>query len=1189
VQLAAADIGGASFRVTGGRIDALTTNPKGHLDGRFEAQTFDSLTEIAAKLLPGSGVSEWLARTAPVLSPAVVNARLNAPPKNGSGFQVSFDGVAGDTTFNIAVQSAVNLKDVAAWRATPSVFQVKLDSPDSAAFARQFGLATTDVDADPGAHVSIKGNGIPKDGLDSAADIEVAGLVANAQGKLVLAGAVPAFNGSATIRSDDLAPLLAVAGLKIPLAEGATPLALTGTATTNGASLALRWQDGTVADRAVSGEAQLARLDDRTWRVGGDLIVDDVDLGWLSSLALGVAPAISDDPKSPWSKVGFTPPTYGAVNGKIGVTTQHLRVGGLDVTGGKVALALQPNRLDVDLTGGSLAGGKAVGGVSIQNVDGGATLTGQFSLAGARVGDFAWRQGDQPVLTGGLDLSANFEATGRSPAALVASTTGGGVIAIHDGTAHNLNPATGQVVVRLSDLGEPFSEAGLKSAVADQIDRQAFAFGETGGAFTIAGGTVRASGLAARAAGADVAGTVAIDLSALSLASDWTLKFSTLEPVAGSGDPQIGVAFRGPLSAPARAIDALPLNSYLSTRQAARMLDVIATEEADRIERQRLEQRLAKMRDDAARIERARQQAIEAAKRRADASAAAAAKVATLHVDREIVADVRSAAQLARSAELAAAAAAAAKSDADAAVAAAIVARAKAGDAQSALAAAIQEDTRAAAGVVKASDDVSAAEAKAASTAQAAIDATNAAAVADDTVKAAAAAEAKAKAEADKAAAATSQTNAALDDANSKAAAARAAADAAATDSANAQAALDAAGKSISEASQAREAAVAALRAAESALAVAVTGAQRSSETARQAAQAAVEADAERARLEMTARGAADDLRRAEAERDNARAEAMSDRQQYSSALAELNAAEAADPAGSGIQVLTKRSMTDHLKQVLEIAENKLTAAENAVVVASGKAASTRAEADIAVGKAQAAAAVAQQAATDNAAVQSGLALKQSQRDAAASDAQAREADAQRAGTAFNAAETDAQQKAQRALDLAALAASAETAQSQATKASAASTAGVEGFALEQARAKHAAAVADAAKARALADSTALEASAASQALTLLRAAYEDASRAAAAAHATRLALEQAAATAGAAAASAQSAADAATARASRLAADAAAAAQRVRTDVAKETSVAPAPPVPRQRPKPFSLVPDAFAGEAPLQITPAQ
>ncbi len=806
VQLAVGDLGGASFRVTSGRIDGLTTSPRGHLDARLEATTFDGLSAIAAKFLPDSGLAEWLARTAPALQPAYLDARITGPPKTGgTGVEVALDGVAGQTTFNATVDSAA--EKLADWRTAPASLGVTLDSPDSAALAHQFGLAAAAVDNDPGAHVAVSGKGVPADGLVATIDTSLAGLTVGGNGKLAFgADFVPAFAGDFTAKADDLAPFSSIASLTVPGAPGA-PLSASGTISTAGTAASFAWQNGTVAGHTVGGKITLARAADASWHIDGGLSVDAVDLGWLASLSLGSPPVPTGNAKAPWPKTAFVAPTYGPVSGKLEVAADHLAVGTLDVTGGTLALALAPQRIDIDVKGGHLAGGAFGGGASIQNVDGNAHVTGQFNLTGAALDAFAWQRDGRVVATGGLDLSANFEATGRSAAGLVSSMTGGGVIAVHNGVALYVNPGTASAIVRISDLGEPLSEDALRTAVEGQIDGDSFAFGETGGAFSIASGTVRATGLSARNDVLAASGNAAIDLNALTLDSDWTLTFPIADAAADAGDASIGLVFRGPLAAPTRIVDAVPFNAYLNARQAARMLDVIATEEADRAEHQRFVQQIAKIKDDEAAAERARQQALLAAQRRDEAAANAVLRIASLHVDREIAADNQLTASLTHAADLAAAAQSAADATA-ATLAADAAAKAATADAAAAsLRQAIAAEDTTAAEVAKTAAQLTQAQETATATAATARNSETAAEAAEKTAAAAGDAEAVALAAAGKTAEDAVGLQAALDTANANLASARAAATAAATDAAKANDAVSAAGADLDAATKAQNAA----------------------------------------------------------------------------------------------------------------------------------------------------------------------------------------------------------------------------------------------------------------------------------------------------------------------------------------------------------------------------------------------
>ena len=74
------------------------------------------------------------------------------------------------------------------------------------------------------------------------------------------------------------------------------------------------------------------------------------------------------------------------------MAADRLNVGGLGVTGAAFTLALQPQRIDLDLTKGQLAGGTVTGGMSVHNVGGNVNFAGRFDLKGAALESFVWRR-----------------------------------------------------------------------------------------------------------------------------------------------------------------------------------------------------------------------------------------------------------------------------------------------------------------------------------------------------------------------------------------------------------------------------------------------------------------------------------------------------------------------------------------------------------------------------------------------------------------------------------------------------------------------------------------------------------------------------------------------------------------------------------------------------------------------------
>ena len=405
------DIGGAQIESTNGEIDSLSGDPRGHLYTTFYAAKLTGLARLADRFLPESGFTRWLDAAAPSLGVAVIkNAEITAPPPDGgTGFAFTVNnGVAAYTTFNL---SAKFTGGFAHWRTRPATIEARLNSPDSAELARQFGLAAVTLDKDNGAQIEVlQCKGIPGDGLDTVVAADIAGLVVNASGKLTIAeNLAPSFAGTIGLTADNIDPIVAMAGLDIPDTATGTRLGLDGRLAVSGTGLHLSWKSGKIGPAIAGGEVTLAPDSAGGWHIGGKVVTDTADLGWIAALGLGVAPRPTGDPAAPWSHAPFTAPAYGAVSGTLAVAADRLSVGGLGLTGTAFTLALQPQRIDVDLTAGQLAGGTVTGGMWIHDVDGNANFSAHFDLKNAALESFVWRRDGRSVATGGLDLSANFE------------------------------------------------------------------------------------------------------------------------------------------------------------------------------------------------------------------------------------------------------------------------------------------------------------------------------------------------------------------------------------------------------------------------------------------------------------------------------------------------------------------------------------------------------------------------------------------------------------------------------------------------------------------------------------------------------------------------------------------------------------------------------------------------------------
>jgi uncharacterized protein involved in outer membrane biogenesis len=1157
VQFSVGDLRGASIRVTGGRIDGLTSaSASGHLEAHVEAPKVDGLVRVAAILAPSNiGLSTWLSGHASLFGPAALDVRVAAPAAEGPGaFSLGLSGNLGSTAVSASLRSEARPAEV--WTGVDRL-SLSASSADSAAFARQFGLDAATPDKDAGAHVAIELSGTPAKGLSTTIDAAFAGLAVTGSGTTVFdPDFKPSFKGALKATSDNVAPFLATAGIVLPGLGDDSAADLSGTASVSASGLSFAWENSRLAGRSLGGNATIAPVDGR-WRLSGAVALDLVDLRWLTAASLGVPLEAGPDPATPWSKVPFSVPDRGALATQLALSIDRLVVSdALVVDKAAATLTANAERVDLNLTDGSLAEGKLNGGLSVRNPDGNASLAARLTLRGAALAPFVWQADGAPVATGSFDLTANLEASGRSVAAVVASLTGGGTLALHGGTVRGVNADAVAPIVRVADRGQPYPEDALRASVESELGLGDISFTDAGAAFAVAAGVVRLNDLAVDTPRLALSGDTALDLNKLAIDSAWTCTFKSATSEAEP--PGIGVSWRGPLNAPARSIDVVPLSAYLSTRQAARMIQVLAIQDADRLEQERFAREILRFRSEGMRGDREKRADAAAAEAQAQAARAALVRAA----------DLTAAARDTAVAAANAAASAAADAHTRASAAAAALA-----DATSALDAAKAAEVAAVTEVADARSASNTASATAASLATAATTADNAVALATS-------ATASAKAAADKVDAATREANARLDAARAKAADADAAAAAASKEAEDAGAALDAAGHEVSDALTRSDAARAALAVAERDLGSARQEADRATTAAAAAVQAATTSQADRARLAMLARVAAGALAAAKSDQDEAR-QLLQDAS-TAAANAQMDVDRAEQEGVPAFTFAARRTAADTARQALQGAHDRYAAAETSV--ANAKAAADAA--DAAAAKAADAAtmreAEAQGAAAAKTTAIAALAVSIKARETAAAEVAAAGEAAKTAGAAFDSAQARAHTATDRAASTAADARSADAEVSSATRAAAATQAGSAGFALQQAQTAETAAVADAAAAHAKADAAAVAATDAAARLSAAIAAHDGAVTARIAADAKRAAAAKARTDADRDAQTADDQADVAAAVARQRTAEAAGAAAALQGSAPVARSAAPP-----ARQKPQKPVAGALVGEEPLLLVP--
>ncbi len=613
-RLDIADAAGARVSAKG-KIDGLSTAPDGGIEISVDASRLDGLGRVVGDLFPASPVAAAIAARAPAFAPARLEGRIEAARNpEGSRIAATLSGTAGAS--DLAVKGDFSGRIDAPTEAVVGL-SLSLASKESRGLLAQLGTPGLPVDFGA-ASFTVDLAGVPQSGLSGKAALALGETGLSAEGTLTLAaGAAPVYAAKVEGRAADVVPLALAAGLAIPGLGEVTPARVALSLDGKGRTARLADVGGAIGGRGFSGAANL------DWSRGavsvkGELATDEVDLPWLFGLAVGPAAALDDGSGRVWSEAAFAEYPFGDASVDLAVKAKRVYLP-FDYALADAAFGVRttPAESSVENLAGSIGGGRFEGRLGLRRGADGTTLSGRVRLADAALEEFVWRRDASPVANGNLSLSGEFEGSGHAMTGVIASLGGGGSFAIRDATVRGLNPVAFSSVVRAADAGLELTAEKVRDVFAGHLDAGTLAVATAEGAFAISGGVLRARNVSVSTESATTLGGASIDLGAMTLDSSWTLAVDPgpEERVAGA-EPQVAIAFTGPLADPTRRIDATGLTGYLTVRAFEREVRRIEEMQADILEKERFAREARRLRELEARRERERKAAAEAEARR---------------------------------------------------------------------------------------------------------------------------------------------------------------------------------------------------------------------------------------------------------------------------------------------------------------------------------------------------------------------------------------------------------------------------------------------------------------------------------------------------------------------------------------------------------------------------------------------
>ena len=578
-RLSIGDLGGAALDVSG-RIDELSSQPRGRLTFDVDATTLAGLTDVAGKFIPqiASPLRPFIDRVAPAKVHGILT--VDRAPTAGTVAKLDFGGELG------ALRVALN-GDATGDPAHPDAAVVHLasrfDADDGGALVRLLDLDhVLAVDQLPG-RMTISANGPLNGDIQLSGLASAGGFSAAAQGTLHLSGKQgPSGSLQLKVSAADLRPLQSALTGQPGAAVLVTASAIIGVA---GTDLSFTDLAMTVGKSSLRGRFDLKLAS--PIGIGGDIVADDVDATAAAAMLLGL-PSAAPGSGKPWSSVTIGGGLFAALNGDVNVKLDRAALtSSLVARDLKGVVHFHPPQIALRDIDGSLAGGHFSGDLAFRRDSEGFIGQGHVELADAKVASFV---ANKEAVGGLLTVKLHGESTGSSPDAVVGSLHGGGRIALVNGSFGGLDPVAFAAAVRTADQAADQSgsieAAKIAAAVSAAMEKGRLAVPQAGAEVTITGGQIHLANATLQAQdAAKLSLQGVLDLRNEAIDAQMTLSDKPPAHAMLRTRPELTVTLKGPLAAPARRIDVSALVGWLTLRateqQTRRLESIEANRRAD--------------------------------------------------------------------------------------------------------------------------------------------------------------------------------------------------------------------------------------------------------------------------------------------------------------------------------------------------------------------------------------------------------------------------------------------------------------------------------------------------------------------------------------------------------------------------------------------------------------------------------
>ena len=576
-RLSIGDLGGAALDISG-RIDELSSQPRGRVTLDLDARTLAGLTNIVGRLAPQ--VADAFRPFDDRLAPAKVHAALTVDRASGGSSAAKFE-LGGDLGAMRLILNGDATGDPTHLSSAVVRITGRLDADDGGALVRLFNLdRILAVDQLPG-QLTLSASG-PFDGAVRVNGLAAAGGFSAAVDGALHLSSEQAPTGSLQIKASaaDLRPLHRAMTGQPGTAAATTASAIVGFA---GANVSLTDLVVGTGKSSVRGRLDLKLAS--PFGVSGDIAADDVDVAAVSAILFGL-PSAASASGTAWSYEPIARGAFGVANGAIAFKFDRAALTPAWVVHDlKGVVRFQPSQIAVSDLAGNLAGGRLTGEVIVSHDAEDFALRGNLELADANVAKVL---GAGKSAVGGLmTVKLQGEGLGASADALVGSLHGGGAIALSNGSFAGIDAAAFDAAIRAADQNSTIEAPKIRAAVSAVLDNGRLAVPQANAVVTIAAGQIHLANTTVNAQdGARLSLGGILDLNSLVIDAHMTLSGQPAANALIPTRPEFAINVKGPLAAPERQLDVSTLVAWLTLRAAelqTRRLELIEANRRDEV------------------------------------------------------------------------------------------------------------------------------------------------------------------------------------------------------------------------------------------------------------------------------------------------------------------------------------------------------------------------------------------------------------------------------------------------------------------------------------------------------------------------------------------------------------------------------------------------------------------------------